>query len=102
MVAALHQKRLGVVMDVVFNHTLGSGPETDKSRVAGFLSSRSGGSNERVLAEGDGEKMAGEAMSRESKNQNCMAGSLFDLVQVFFEFDEYVSSGWLNYQLDKV
>jgi len=31
MVAALHQKRLGVVMDVVFNHTLGSGPETDKS-----------------------------------------------------------------------
>ena len=37
MVAALHQKHLGVVMDVVFNHTLGSGPETEKSRVAELL-----------------------------------------------------------------
>jgi hypothetical protein len=31
MISALHKKKLGVVMDVVFNHTLGSGPENPKS-----------------------------------------------------------------------
>ena len=77
MVAALHQKHLGVVMDVVFNHTLGSGPETEKSRVAELLL-KSG-----WWVSGDSGWQPAEVMSRESENQNCMAGSLFALRKVF-------------------
>lgn len=54
MVAALHKKKLGVVMDVVFNHTLASGPENPKSLLAGACWNHDGSTIVNIAQNDDG------------------------------------------------